>query len=44
MIDLEEKLKKYNQEQIIVEIEKMNKEEQEKIAKQTRNKIRLERP
>ena len=34
MIDLEEKLKKYNQEQIIVEIEKMNKEEQEKIAKQ----------
>lgn len=34
MIDLEEKLKKYNQEQIIVEIEKMDKEEQEKIAKQ----------
>ena len=34
MIDLEEKLKKYNQEQIIVEIEKMNKEEKEKIAKQ----------
>lgn len=41
MISLEQRLKKYNQEQIINEIKKMNKDEQEKIIKQI-NRIDFE--